>query len=503
MSEQTEDKRKLAKSSLTFSPMNQIGGTTFPIYNVPGYYSPSSDMGLSYHQCIKRSRFFYENDSIAGTVINRMADIAITQLKNRHKKYKAEIKNYYDGITNILVPLLRQIPLDYLIDGMAIPEYKTDRIMGNRIHQDLGRTRYVIPKATWNRNAENIEIKKGPMGERIVYMRIPPEDRDLISTKGKPYREQEYKDLLKLSPEYVYAVENGVTLFRLDSKPIFRKMTSYNTYPLPFLKNAIGPLDYRRSLKRMDKITTDRVSEAIRQISVGSDEYPADDDDIAAAKVTVQSTTNNQETIMNMYTNHTIKIQWIVPPMESLLDQTKYTEANADIFLAMGFPRLWAVGENEKSNTADNKIASVGPIATLNSLRLDIIEWIKVLYQDLAELNGFTQYPDPYWTPINTAAASELLQYGSDFIKNKVISRNTGSLLFNTDWETEVEQIKLEEDELSKMTYAPPDMTRQSMVDQEELIRGKQLDMTLQQDTQEKVEQEKGINDNQDREQSK
>ena len=431
---------------MNFSPLSPLTplGTTYPVYGIPGFYSASNDLGLTYHECIRRSRYYYENDSIAGTVIDRMTDIAVTQIKNRHKKYKQEIQNYYDGLAVILAPLLKQIPLDYLIDGMAIPEYRTDRIMGNRIHQDLGRTRYVIPKATWNRNAANIEIKKGPMGDRVLYLRIPIEDKELIKTKGKPDRIKEYEDLERLAPDYVRAIESGQTLFRLDSRPIFRKMTNYNTYPIPFLKRALGPLDYRQSLKRMDKVTTDRVIEALRQVKVGSDEYPADDDDITAAKNTLQGKTT-QDTIMNVYTNHTISIEWIVPPVDALLDQTKYEEANADIFISMGFPRLWTVGENEKSNTADNKIASVGPIATLNALRSDVLEWIRYLYADLADKNGFVQYPDPYWTPINTAAVAELIQYADKFITNKTISRNTGALLYGTDWNTEREQIEVEQ----------------------------------------------------------
>lgn len=492
----SEEERKLARSTLNFSPFNYMMGNTYPQMYMPGYYSPANDLGLSYHQCIKRCRYFYENDSIAGTVINRMSDIAITHIKNRHKKYKDEIKWYYDGLATIITPLLRQIPLDYLIDGMAIPEYRTDRIMGNRINQNLGRTRYVIPKTTWNRNAEHIIVKKGPMGERILYIRIPAEDKSFIQDKGKPDREEEYRELEKLAPEYIQAVKNGKELFRINAAPIFRKMTSYNTYPLPFLKNAIGPLDYRRSLKRMDKITTDRVSEAIRQISVGSDEYPADDDDIKAAKDTMQSTSGNQENIINVYTNHTIKIQWVIPPLESLLDQTKYVEANADVFLAMGFPRLWAVGENEKSNTADNKIASVGPIATLNSLRLDIIEWLKKLYADMAERNGFTQYPDPYWTPINTAAATELLQYGAEYIKNKTVSRNTGALLFGSDWDTESEQIAREEEILSDMTYSVPDMTKQEMQDNQ--LEMQRNTLNQQNNRQENTQEKETNNDNPD-----
>lgn len=434
-----DEKIRLAKAD--YMPQPMFNGIPTSDYLNIGYGKGG------YHETIKKCRFFYENDTIAGTVINRMSDIAITKLRNKHRKtYVDEIKWYYDGVAQLLTDMLKNAPLAYLIDGMAIPDYRTAKIMGNRIHQKLGRTRYDIPKALWIRNAEYIEVKKGSLGDRILYLKITPEDKKLISTKGKPDREQEYQDLVTLYPEYVAAVEKGSIIFRLHAKPIFRKMTSYNAYPLPFLNNALGALDHRRALKRMDKITAERMIAAIRQISVGSDEFPADDDDITATKniIQTQGTSNSQETLLNLYTNHTIKIQWVVPPFETLLSSEKFVEANADVFLSMGFPRLWAVGENERSNSSDNKIASVGPIATLESMRDDMLEWVRYLYQHLADLNGFTQYPDPEWSPIALASAMDLLQYAGTFVDNETISRDTVAQFYGSDYDSEFNRIELE-----------------------------------------------------------
>ena len=409
--------------------------------NAPNY-SNGQTYPIGYHQIIERCRYYYENDSIAGTVINRMTDIASTSIKNRHRKYSNEIKYYYDGLAEQLSNLIRDIPLSYLIDGMAIPEYKTDVIMGNRLHSKLGRTRYIIPKAIWLRDAMQIVVKKSPLGGRILYFKVPKADIKFINDKGKPDREQEYKDLESLYPEYVTAVKAGKKEFLLENcKPIMRKLTTYNDYPLPFLKNAIPAIDQRQAYKRMDKITAERVVYAIRQVSVGNDEYPADDDDISAAKNTINASGHSQETIINLYTNHTIQVNWIIPPLEGIMDSNKYVEANSDVFMGMGFPRLWAVGENERSNSSDNKIASVGPIAAIERMRSDIMQWITWLYQELAELNGFTQYPTPYWMPFNQASVVDLLQYAAQYVENGTISKNTGATLFNSTYEVEQEQI--------------------------------------------------------------
>lgn len=427
--------KKLATAQYSYQP-NSVPGISIVSF-VSGTHK-------NYHEIIELTRHYYRKDTIAGTVINRMADIAITPLKNKHRKVPKEVQLYYDAVASILTPMLKTIPLMYLIDGMAIPEYRTERVMGNRIDDRLGRTRYVIPKAVWVRDNANIELKKNPLGDRSVYLKISYLDQQFIRDEGKPDREQEYKELVQLYPQYVESVKNGVTKFRLyNVNPIYRKLTPYNDYPIPFLENALESLAFRRKLKDMDKITSDRVINALRHISVGNDEYPADDDDIAATKKAIEAQTN-QETLLNVYTNHTVKINWIIPDISALLDERKYTEANADVFLALGFPRLWAVGENEKSNTSDNKLASVGPISTLESLRNDMLVWIRQLYAHLAELNDFLVYPEPYFSPISIAEMKDLLQYAVQFVEKDIISKDTASRLFGTSFNDEIMQIERE-----------------------------------------------------------
>jgi hypothetical protein len=431
----TEDK-KLAKATYSYQPSPFILPGQSTVY--------IESQGTSYHDVIRQCRHYYEHDTIAGTVVNRMVDIANTTIKNKHRKGTQETRAYFDAVARLLTPMIKQIPLTYMLDGMAIPEYRTERVLGNRIDDRLGRTRYVIPKAIWVRDAANIIIKKSPLGGRILYLKITSEDKRLIEDRGKPDRIQEYEELVQLYPDYVAAVQNGETVFRLHSSAIFRKLAAHNEYPIPFLKNSLDALAYRKRLKQMDRITSDRVINALRHISVGDKDYPADDDDIKATKAAIEAQTN-QETLLNVYTNHTVKIQWIIPDMNHLLDERKYSEANGDVFMGMGFPRLWAVGENEKSNTSDNKLASVGPISTLDDMRKDIIVWIKGVYAELANANGFLTYPEPYFSPISQADAKDLLQYAALFVEDGVISRDTAAQIFGTTYEEESEQIKKEQ----------------------------------------------------------
>jgi hypothetical protein len=80
----------------------------------------------------------------------------------------------------------------------------------------------------------------------------------------------------------------------------------------------------------------------------------------------------------------------------------------------------------------------------IEQMRQDILLWVRAVYEALAEKNEFTQYPEPYFSPINLLTAKELIQYGLSYIEKGIISKNTGALLFGHDYMQEEEQIAYE-----------------------------------------------------------
>ncbi len=432
-----------------------------PVINIPGNsikpgYVNESVYKFDYRQVVKDSRHFYQNDPISGTVINRLCEIGVTSLRNKRKNKNAknavsdEIIAYYNHVSEQLAPFLKQLALEFLLHGMVIPEYTTIRKMGSRATDKLGRTRYMFPHQLWCRNVDNIELVKLPSGaDRLIYLKIPADEIRLIKEKGgkDAAKKALYDYYLKNYPEYVDAINKGETKFRLESTiPLFRKLTSYNDYPLPYLTNAIDPMKHKSRLKSMDMSIAARVIEAVRQISVGNDEYPADDDDLKAEQAAFIAYGNTGEKVFNYFTNHTIKISWSYPPFESLLSESKYGEPNREIFFALGFPRIWTNGETEKSNAADNALAAVGPISTINEIRESVLTWVKAFYEKLAELNSFDRIPEPYFSAINLSDVANLIQYADAFYQSGAISLDTMASLFNTDYETEVEQRKFEQE---------------------------------------------------------
>ncbi len=425
---------------------------------IPGFYDPASNKLGKYHDFLGTIRWFYKFNPIASTVINRMADMSMTQLRHRKRsKLNSEVVDeptlaFYDALAKKIRPFLKLMALEYLLHGMVVPAYTFDKIRGNLLSEKLGRKKYTYPKNIWVRNPDNIELRRKPLGmERTVYLKIPQEDVDFVLSKGMridgSIDTEGYNELVNRSPEYVRAIQNGRRVFLLeDARPILRKATSYDDYPIPFLVAALQPLQHKDYLKLMDRSIVNRAIEAVRLIKTGNDQYPAQDDDIKDLKSQVVTNSSTGERIFNLFTNHTVEIDWIIPPMEALLNEAKYDEANADIFLALGFPRILTTGETLRSNSSDSKIASLGPKATLDEMREAIILWLEYFYQEIAELNGFTRYPEPYFSPIATSDYTALVQFAIQALEAGAISKDTVAQLYGSDYDTEAAQIEAEID---------------------------------------------------------
>src|SRR5690606_5761940 len=136
----------------------------------------------------------------------------------------------------------------------------------------------------------------------------------------------------------------------------------------------------------------------------------------------------------------------VIPPLDALLSESKYSEPNADIFLALGFPRILTTGETLRSNSSDSSVASLGPRATLDDMRDEILGWIKGLYEELAKENGFKAIPEPYFLPILSADFTTLVQFANDSIKNGAISKDMLAQLYGSDYETQAQQMQVEID---------------------------------------------------------
>ena len=427
---------------------------TYNIHTV-GYYDPTqapfdNSKEYTYHDLVKYCRFFYKRDSIVRTVLNRMKNLGITKLRNRKGKSDEQTLKYYDAVLKKIQPFIKHVALEYLLTGLVVPGLTYKTTMMSKIDPSLGRKRVEFPENLWIRNQSNIKLRRRPRGmERAVYLEIPQDEISFIVNKGKRTDGTDdtaaYKELLRESPAYVRAVQAGQRLFPLDDvKPIYGDLTSDSEYPVPYLQNALSPMQHKDYLKLMDRTIVSRSVEMVRQIKVGSDNFPATDDDLDATKRTLADAAASGDRVFNLFTNHTVEIEWVLPPLDALLNETKYLEPNADIFMALGFPRILTVGESLRSNSSDSRIASLGPLATLNEMRERILEWVEWLFEELAERNNFSTWPEPYFSPVQFQDMTALTQFAIQAQQIGAISKDTISQLYGSTYEEELDKIQFE-----------------------------------------------------------
>lgn len=475
MSENTE-KKKLSKATSSYSYVTPNAGFIYNRENPNAdFISPEQPMHLpwqilcapmNYKQELLQCRYFYKRDPFASTVINRMSEMTAGKLQNRKNYCTDEEFHYFNAVAEKLEQVIRDAALEYFISGMAIPDFIGTRVMGKKLHPKLGRTRYTIPDPVWIRNTDNIELKRRPIGsERLVYLKVPDAERTFIMQDGVWPDGTEDKDLFdsmkRQFPDYVRKVKEGMTSIPMPQlNAILRKPLPNADYPQPFLTPSLDALKHKLKIKEMDYTIASRAIEAILLIKSGSDEFPVvegdGDFDALKAQMDAQSSIAGQQLVYKLYVNHTVDMKWIYPELDVLLSADKYLAVDADIFMGMGFSRVLLIGETLRSNASTGDTVILGPLATLQEARGTLLMWVKKLYRDLADLNGFDNIPEPFFSPLTASDSKTLLQYASTALKDGAISLNTYAQLFGTDFNMEQIQRDIEASEVVALPSIEP-----------------------------------------------
>jgi hypothetical protein len=159
----------------------------------------------------------------------------------------------------------------------------------------------------------------------------------------------------------------------------------------------------------MDYSIASRVISAILHVTAGNDDYPLTEDqedflDDLENKFHWREgvSTEDIERVFTLFTNHTVKINWIFPDVDALLDDKKYDAVNKDIILALGFPRILITGETERSFTSDPEIATLSPESTMNVMRDELAPIIYRVFYEVHEKNNLKgELPEIKFKPIN------------------------------------------------------------------------------------------------------
>ena len=403
-----------------------------PNTNIDKYQFPKD-----YYEIINICYHFYRTDPIVSNTLNKVLDIGFKDYTLQRKDCTDEEYRVYSAINEALVWNLRDLGLEYMLSGLVIPEATWTAKTGAEIHPSLPPNEvYEIPDILWKRDPFSIKLRKTPIPTRVVVTVTPSED-DIYFIKNKGVYPDGTKDketynlLRKQYPSYVRAVKAGKVDFKLEDPHLIRRNPLPDSpYPNPYLMPILEPLEHKRNLRKMDYAIAARVITAIMQIKMGSDEFPiTSEDDETVMELRNQFkwryTGNNFERLFQLFTNHTIDIEWITPDVDALLDDSKYDSVNLDILFGLGFPRIMLTGETAKTGTSQAEFALMSPGETIKAIRGATLSWPKSLYQEMRERNNFINLPEPMFSELRLYDLAKLMEVADLVYQRGALSKKT------------------------------------------------------------------------------
>ena len=427
-------------SSKTFNPWDSTV--------LPNTGSTTDKMGIpsEWEDVVKLCNFFYEREGMVRTVIDKQVEIGVNNiLIVNPSELSSREAPFFDLIKNRISGFLAQAATEYYISGLVIPEIMWDTLLPE---QTGLKKAYVAPVDLWTRDPLHIELKRTPLPNRVVPVwKLTSDEVYFIQNKGKftdgTEDKETYEILAQSSPEFVKLINKGETKIPLvGAYVIRRKPLLRSEYPIPYVMPALEMLMHKRNLRKMDYALAARVINAILQFKIGDKDFPLteDDEDILddlEREIKSRGSVNNQERIIELFTNHTVNIEWIMPDINALLNTERYTELNQEILYALGFPKFLLTGEKDKSNTGSTSSALLSPLNSMKAMRRDFEDFLNYMFREICKRNNIKTVPIVKFAPLNLIDLTELVSIAQTLADKNIVSYTSLSDLAGFDFTSE------------------------------------------------------------------
>jgi hypothetical protein len=403
-------------------------------------------------------RFFAKYDPVASGAINKQIELAFNGFRPKREQCSDEEYAVYAQTKEVVLAGLKTLAREYLVSGLVVPEITWVQKPGKELNmKSRPNKRYWLPQTMWARNPSTLTLKKTPIPTEVrVFVKIPGEDIQFINSGGVyPDGKKDpelYKQLVQDYPDYVKRVRAGETeIWLQDAYVIRRNLGSDELYPTPYLLPALESLQHKRNLKKMDYAIAARVISAIQKVTLGNDKFPLTEDDQPLLEELRQqmlwrSQPDNIERVFQLFSNHTLNIEWIHPDTKAMLDSSKYIAVNNDILYALGIPGIITSGETTKSATSQAEFALLPPTEVMRNLRDELLPFIEYMFKKMMEKNNFQHCATPSMPPIKLYDPAKLATMGETYYNNGALSKTTWDDLAGFDFENELINRAEEED---------------------------------------------------------
>ncbi len=460
---------QLTTAFAEYGNISSSGDIYFPFQAALGLAPEKLAVPRNYHRVIALCYDFYQRGGIVATVVNRLVELAMTEITNGQRNTTDEANEYFDTVLHRrpsqLNRFIHTAALEYFLSGMVIPRIDWQIKTGLELSPKLKPLKeYAVP--TFDLYPPNlVNIDWVGWGKKSYFLKIPSKDLKLLkSASGGPIKKQQnqrvvdmwtqnFPDIMNL----IGAGANEVELTNVD--PILRKETSINPYPTPYLYNILEALIFKQQLRRMDFAVASRIISAILLVQEGDKDFPSvqeNQGNITALKQQIMGRTNDprlQERLFMLFSNHTTKITWITPDVEAMLNQEKYSQTNDEIGEGLGFAKILLTGESRNAQASEVSTWAIQPM--MEELRSMLMEFMIPIYEEAADLNKFRNVSVPNFDPIRLQDQIKTAAVYAQLFKEGNISRTTRDQMAGIKFQDETERIR---DETELMKLIPKDV---------------------------------------------
>lgn len=406
----------------------------------------------NFRKLVEACRFFYHKDPLSSTTINKLVEIGITDIEITQSSLSDNEYKIFSKLKPRLKEFAEAMALEYLLTGLVVPEIQFSPVSREELKAlDIKKyTTLTMPTMMWLRDTATITVEYSMLGQDPSYfVEVPDKLIFFIQHKGQyedGNRDTElYNKLAANYPAFVRDVLNGARKILLTNKHVFRrKVLSNSAYPVPYLEPALESLYHKRNLRRMDYSLAARVISAILLFRLGDKDFPITADnqeELEAIKNQIywrDGQGKNIERIFQLFANHTLQIDWIMPDTEALLDDAKYQDINQEIIFALGFPRILITGESERTGTSDPQFAMMSPIKTMENFRDNIQQVLQYIVDEVVRTNNLKYSPVVSFIPINLVAFKEYFEALTLLYNTGNLSRESYANSLGVKWEDEM-----------------------------------------------------------------
>lgn len=427
------------------------------------------ELSKKFKEIVKDCRYYYRKDPIANTTIDKLVEIGVTDLVIDRGSLSDNQYRILEGIKPHILKFLKEGALEYLISGLVVPAISFKWIKKKKLEK-MGVKKYKklwLPEELWFRNPEYLELEESFFSsEPLYYLKIPIEylrrlKKVVDSNKDVPEMDKIINNLQTSYPGFFEQLKSGKKRILLDNTDrlfIRRKAQTDIPYPTPYLYSALDALKHKRNIRAMDYALASRVIEAIQVFKLGDKDFPLTQETeymLDDLKEQIQRryalSPASVERVFQLFGNHTLDIEWVIPPVEALLDKDKYVEVNNDIIYALGFPRILIMGESKRTGSSDHDFATLSPMATMENFRQKLIRIAEHIFDEVVRRNDLGDYGGVRFEKMNLIKFKEFSAALLELYTKGNVSRGTVSDFYGYNWEEEVNKRKKEKEILEEL----------------------------------------------------